>query len=851
MSNMHVFSWRSLSIGLLMFSSPAVFADISGTVFRDFNANGVKDNTATFNEIGVGGVTVTAHGTSGVLGSATTAADGSYSIAGVTGAARVEFSNLPAGYYPTAVSKPVVQFVTAPVTDANLGLNYPSDYVGNPDPVVAVTHQAGGGPLINAWSDPESSASPSSPVVTIFNYSNRNWKMNPDGTAASGLGAGVSRLVANVQTGTIFGATYSPYSKKLFASAFLKRHSGLGTLGSGGIYMINPNGTYPTSFSDATSTNQTVTAFINLDNLGIQTNDPNTSSILHVKSNDDRGLPWATFIANNDASAFAQVGRVSLGDLELSEDGRYLFATNLYKKSVVKIDLQNATSPQTPTAAQVQEFAITPPTCANGEFHPFALKYYRNELYIGSVCDAVTSNNPDDVSFQVIKMNPSTGANSTVFSFGAYTKAHIYGFIKKWDSWLNDPTSASTLMQPMFTDLEMDVDGSLIMGFADRNGHQRGRNNYQPYSNDNEDVVIAGDILRASYNAATGVYTLENNGSDGTNTTAGAGNNQGPGGGEFYIGDTQKMPTTSTTPWEDDHKERSQGGLALLPGSGKVAMGTLNPKGVPWTNGVAWLSNTTGANTQEIFITDRLGKANGMGDIEILNDIPPIEIGNRVWLDTDKDGVQDADEAGIAGVSVKLMQGTTEIATATTAADGSYVFSSATGTSTASAIYGLTGLTPNTAYTLKFPLTVTVGAATYQLTKANSGTNTEIDSNASVTTGDVSVAPSDIPQVGANNYTFDVGYSSAPPPNVDLALTKVADKTNVKSGDTVRYTLTLSNISANPASGVEVTDHLPTGVTYKAHNAGQGTYTNSTGIWVVGALAAGASVTLTIDVTVD
>ena len=841
MSNMHVFSWRGIGIGLLMLSSPAVFADISGTVFRDFNANGVKDNTATFNEIGVGGVTVTAHGTSGVLGSATTAADGSYSIAGVTGAARVEFSNLPAGYYPTAVSKPAVQFVTAPVTDANLGLNYPSDYVGNPDPVVAVTHQAGGNPQVNAGGN---FASLDQPVVTVFNYSNRNYKTNPDGTIKNELPDGASSLIANKQTGTVFGETYSPYSKKLFTAAFLKRHAGLGTLGSGGIYMIDPTGTFP---------NASVTSLVDLDSLGIQTNSPDTANALHVKSNNDRGLQWGYHLPDNDPSAFEQVGRVSLGDLEISEDGRYLFATNLYKKTVVKIDLQDAKNPQIPAAAQVQEFTITPPTCANGEFHPFALKYYRNELYIGSVCDATVSQQPDDISFQVIKLNPATGANSIAFSFAAYNKGHVFMPGSKWSAWLNDGHSVSTPMQPMFTDLEMDVDGSLIMGFADRNGHQRGHNNYQAYSNDAEEVTIAGDILRASYNAATGVYTLENNGSDGTNTTAGAGNNQGPSGGEFYIGDTQKILwwMGNTDPGEDDHKEKAQGGLALLPGSGKVTMGTLNPKGMAYTSGVAWLSNSTGALTQDLYITDRLGKANGMGDIEILNDIPPIEIGNRVWLDTDKDGVQDADEAGIAGVSVKLMQGTTEIATATTAADGSYVFSSATGTSTASAIYGLTGLTPNTAYTLKFPLTVTVGSTTYQLTKANSGTNTEIDSNASVTTGDVSVATSDIPQAGANNYTFDVGYSSAPPPNVDLALTKVADKINVKSGDTVRYTLTLSNISANLASGVEVTDHLPTGVTYKAHNAGQGTYTNSTGIWVVGALAAGASVTLTIDVTVD
>ncbi|QTR52507.1 SdrD B-like domain-containing protein [Thiothrix unzii] len=861
---------------ILTLCSTAAYADISGTVFRDFNANGVKDNTATFNEIGVAGVTVTAHGASGVLGSATTATDGSYTIAGATGAARVEFGAFPTGYYPTVASKPAVQFVTAPTTDTNLGLNYPTDYVGNTDPVVVVTHQVGGHPLVNAGAG----SSPSLPVMTIFNYSNRNYKTNPDGTIKKELPDGVSSLVANKQVGTVFGATYSPYSKKLFTAAFLKRHSGLGTLGSGGIYMVDPAGTFP---------NTTVTPFADLDSLGIQTNHPNTSDALHVKTNDDRGLQWGDFLPTNDQSAFAQVGRVSLGDVDLSDDGRYLFVTNLYKKNIVKIDLRDVKNPQIPTAAQLQELTITPPTCTGGEFHPFALKYYRNELYIGSLCDGSTSNNQDDVTFQVIKMNPNTGTNSIVFNFGSYNKATVFGFPSKWATWLNNPNTTAAPMQPMFTDLEIDVDGSLIMGFADRTGHQRGHDNYQPHNNDSEDVAIAGDILRASYNAATGAYTLENNGSDGTNATiGGVDNNQGPGGGEFYLGDTQKIQWWSgnTTPDIDDHKEKSQGGLALLPGSNKVTMGTMNPKGMAWTSGVAWLSNTTGALTQDLYITDRLGKANGMGDIEILNDIPPIEIGNRVWLDSDNDGLQDAGETGIAGVQVKLMQGATELASATTTADGTYAFSSATGTTTTSHIYGLTALVPNTTYTVKFPTTTTVGATTYNLTSASAGSNREVDSNAPAT-GEVSVDASDIPQSGANNYSFDVGYGTTPPaagcttianianvskltetdptaannsasaaiqancvtPKTDLKLVKTVSKPTVRHGDAITYTITLINDSDVEATGVKVEDRLPTGLTLVTATPSQGTF--AAGVWNVGTVAARATLTLTLAVTVD
>ena len=53
------------------------------------------------------------------------------------------------------------------------------------------------------------------------------------------------------------------------------------------------------------------------------------------------------------------------------------------------------------------------------------------------------------------------------------------------------------------------------------------------------------------------------------------------------------------------------------------------------------------------------------------------EIGNRVWRDDDGDGVQDAGEPGIQNVDRRLLNASnTELATTTTAADGTYFFSS-------------------------------------------------------------------------------------------------------------------------------------------------------------------------------
>src|SRR5262249_10940067 len=92
------------------------------------------------------------------------------------------------------------------------------------------------------------------------------------------------------------------------------------------------------------------------------------------------------------------------------------------------------------------------------------------------------------------------------------------------------------------------------------------------------------------------------------------------------------------------------------------------------------------------------GKSNGLGDLEAICAAAPIEIGNRIWLDMDGDGIQDANEQGVPGVTVQLCAPDgSPIGTAVTDANGNYYFSSATGAGSSSAIYGISRLTPNTA----------------------------------------------------------------------------------------------------------------------------------------------------------
>ena len=85
----------------------------------------------------------------------------------------------------------------------------------------------------------------------------------------------------------------------------------------------------------------------------------------------------------------------------------------------------------------------------------------------------------------------------------------------------------------------------------------------------------------------------------------------------------------------------------------------------------------------------------------------------------------------------------------------------------------------------------------------------------------------------------------------DLHLTKAVSNNTPDVGETITFTIVLSNNGPDSATNVEVTDLLPTGLGYVSHTATQGTYDSGSGIWAVGHLANGASAQLDISATVD
>ncbi len=85
--------------------------------------------------------------------------------------------------------------------------------------------------------------------------------------------------------------------------------------------------------------------------------------------------------------------------------------------------------------------------------------------------------------------------------------------------------------------------------------------------------------------------------------------------------------------------------------------------------------------------------------------------------------------------------------------------------------------------------------------------------------------------------------------DLDLAVTKTVDDAYPDIEQVVTFTVRVTNNGPTDASGIEVTDAQPSGLTFGTAVPSKGTY--SAGVWNVGSLVAGGSATLTIPATVN
>lgn len=758
----------------------ALTGTITGRVFQDFNGNGTFDTATGLNsiDVGVGGVTVTAYDAAGVsqggvvsctglnnpTAFCTGTNNGAYNLtAGGVGPYRVEFTTIPTGFSPSARSTDsvaggtttnsgsTVQFVqNGATTDANLALTRAEEYCQNNPTLVAPRYAQGASNGTYAANS----------VLFDFPYNagttyTDTVEANYDAPTAHSLTTSVAAL------GTVNSLAYNRTTNTIYASAYYKRHAGFGpgangTLNNaddaGAIYIVNA------ATSAVTGTLTVPLATTNAHDVNDYNND-------------------------NGNTGWDGTGKTSLGGMALADDSSKLFVMNLENRSLYAWTFSSSTWAN---SANMDGLTMNTPggttaQCATGgDRRPFAVKFYRGNVYIGVVCTGQSTTSINDLFAYVFQVNPATLAinNTPVYSLDLdYTRGVANpGAAAEWQPWTAIVQSPFAYPQAWLTDIDFDND-NLILGLRDRSGDSA------------LDLTkrTAGDVVRAC--GSFGAWTTEANGRCGGTGTAPQGTGQGPGNGEFYHQDD-----FCTAPNNGQfHDEVAWGAVMQIPGRQDVVVTLLDPidrviaNGATFDGGFRWMNSTTGGTDRAYRLYNGnggagdpdFGKTNGLGDITALCSAAPIEIGNRVWRDTNNNGVQDPGEAPIAGVTVRLYLGSVLVGTAVTDANGEYYFVSSTtpDTNTGDNVGQVNGgIAFNTAYQVRFdnPANYASGGPLFGLvsTRVNqttqNGDDDSSDSDAVNALNPLGSPAGTFPVIaittggpGSNNHTLDVGFVAA------------------------------------------------------------------------------------------
>lgn len=116
--------------------------------------------------------------------------------------------------------------------------------------------------------------------------------------------------------------------------------------------------------------------------------------------------------------------------------------------------------------------------------------------------------------------------------------------------------------------------------------------------------------------------------------------------------------------------------------------------------------------------------------------------------------------------------------------------------------------------------------------------NSNLTNNATITYA--KPYPDNPKDVLSSSYTLNADISA------DIQVEQTAVTTTEIDGDHITYTITVTNNGPDNATGVNITDILPTGLLYEDSTATKGTYSDITGLWEIGDMTRGAVETLTI-----
>ena len=725
-------------------------ADIGGVVFQEFpvdnstlNKYGEKDS----NEIGVKGVKVTAY-PSGKF--TYTLADGKWTL-DTNKSVRVEFSNWPTYLKESQTGShhnSSIYFVQDGNQSINFGLYNVNDYTNNANPIYVTNLISNGSGIDNNISS----------IISV-DYSatglNKNFK-DYDGTDGNGT-TFKTDLNASI-TGTVWGKGFQSSYQRMFVSSVLWRHAGFATGNTGRIYVIDYHNT-PANLIGS------------FDISGLGSVDRATDS--------DYILDKNVSAPSVDFDAYDKIGKISYGDLDFDNNTQLIWTVNLNKKEIISLDAHSSNIATIATTVKRYPIlaAIGKPTCIGGELRPWGLGIHEGKGYIGIICDASISKNPGDLKAYVSEFNlTNPSVLKTVLSidmdYDRKTLADGVQGLQTFQPWSDERHDGFVNLdyhnQPVLSDIDFDVKGNMYLAFLDRFALQVGNKNYAKKKGARfllEQIQGFGEIFKVCND--NGNFFLEGTGT----CPLGVSRN---GDRDFFDdkgGDTNANPIG--------------GALAILKGSNQIlaTSGDPHPKGqygrTYWTtNGIQTFNTNSGEINNwyaALYSGNRkyTGKSVGLGDIELLTNEPPIELGNRIWEDNNKNGIQDANELGISNVKIDLVCSGNIVASVTTDSEGYYTFSNdTTGVTTLSQKYNINELTKNNKNNCHIVIPNVTGTnqqhvlTQYILTAENKGEGTNRilnDSNAQINGNNalIYVNPSDISDSGTNNHSFDVGFKPA------------------------------------------------------------------------------------------
>jgi hypothetical protein len=644
----------------------------TGNVFHDYNGNGVKEA----NEPGVKGIVVKSYMQNGNnKGTAVSDSMGNYTLTPAAGTGqqlRVEFL-IPASLphykqsFKTNTAGKAIQFVNGPESDINFAVINKAKYMYN-DPLLVHSLFTFGNQVTGANKD-----------VNVLLAMRNSWGTN--GTAADGSFSTWNTnpalgLAQAKEVGSVYGIAWSARRNMVYTSAYFRQFTGFGPGGPGAIYKVPVNpatglrSAAPSVLKDVTTlSGQSMPV------------DPHGSDI-----------PTDGSAASSTDTRLGMVGKYSLGDLEISEDETKLYTINLHNREVIAINPDNG-SLVGRWAIPVSGLTNTVGAVNSDDVRPFGLGYNNGQLYVGAVCTAQSTQtddgtaagargNRDALHAYVWTLDEATGTFTLVMDF------KIRGASARWNTWQDKwvdgvrrivPTASTVqLAQPMLASIDF-YGNDIVVGLRNRLNDQWGVNMYDATINADAYSEKWGDVLGGRYTDLTGKFTIENNGTIGNRTATGAAGVISATYNEFYRGDGS---TTDSYGYENASGAFVQMGGEHLASLQNFPSYSFNLYPDRDFAGLVWMNQQTGAATKgyasyegDLFNLP-IGKTNGLGDVEALLFTAPLEIGDRVWEDSNGNGVQDAGELGKAGVTLELYDaaGTVLLATTTTDANGHYSF---------------------------------------------------------------------------------------------------------------------------------------------------------------------------------